>query len=43
MKKRRKKRGSFKIYKAGYHNGSYLLLLGNNFCHFEVGDSLFKP
>ena len=27
-KKKTKKRGSFEIYKAGYHDGSYLLLLG---------------
>ena len=27
-KKKQKKRVSFEIYKAGYHNGSYLLLLG---------------
>ena len=27
-KKQKKKRGSFEIYKAGYHDGSYLLLLG---------------
>ena len=26
--KNEKKRGSFEIYKAGYHDGSYLLLLG---------------
>ena len=25
---KKKKKGSFEIYKAGYHDGSYLLLLG---------------
>ena len=25
--KKKQKRGSFEIYKAGYHDGSYLLLL----------------
>ena len=27
-KKKTKKRGSFEIFKLGYHDGSYLLLLG---------------
>ena len=27
-KKKIKKRGSFEIFKLGYHDGSYLLLLG---------------
>ena len=52
--KKQKKRGNFEIYKAGYHDSGYLLLLGknnykvfkfsiNNFCYYEIGDSLFKP
>ena len=28
LKKKYKKSRSFEIYKAGYHDGSYLLLLG---------------
>ena len=52
--KKKKKSDSFEIYKAGYQGSSYLLLLWernykvfkfpvNNFCYFEIGDSLFKP
>ena len=34
--KKQKKRGNFEIYKAGYYDSGYLLLLGKNDYSFQV-------